>query len=105
MQAGRLRHRVEIQTFTETQDTFGEPDRTWATADTVWAAIEPLRGQELLSAQEINAETSHRVRLRYHSSVTPTARFKFGTRIFDILSVINWQERGASLEVLCTETH
>jgi len=103
MQAGKLRHRVQVQTYSETQDTYGEPDRTWTTATTVWASIEPLSGQELLAAQQLAAEASHRVIVRYNSSIAPTSRLKFGTRVFDIVSALNWQERGATMELFCKE--
>ncbi len=103
MQAGKLRHRVAIQTFTETQDTYGEPIRTWSTALTVHASIKPLRGQELLAAQEIAAETTHESRMRYNSTLTSLARLKFGSRIFDITGVVNWLERNVLLIVSCKE--
>jgi len=103
MQTGKLRHRVTIETATESLDSYGHPDPTWTSAVVVWASIEPLAGNELLRAQEVNAEISIRIRIRYHASVTPRARLKFGSRYFEILSVANLEERGREMELLCRE--
>lgn len=105
MRAGRLRHRVVIQTATEAQDTAGEAIKTWTDAMTTWASVEPLSGRELLRAQEVNAESTIRVRMRYNTHVSQTARLLVdSTRILDINSVINTREIGRELELLCSET-
>jgi len=103
MQAGKLRHKVTLKTGGESQDEYGEVTYTWSTQATLWASIEPLRGRELLHAQEVNAELSHRVRCRYNSNVDVADRIAFGTRTLEIVSVINPRERGAELELFCKE--
>lgn len=95
---GSLNKRVVLQAPTETQDAAGGPVRSYA-ADTatVWAAIEPLAGREWVEAQKINAEATGRVRIRHYSGLLPTWRVKYGTRTYDVLAVVNIEERGREM--------
>lgn len=102
MEAGKLRHRVTVQTATETRDASGEPIRGWADTATVWASIDPVSGREMLAAGQVNAEAVVRVRMRYRA-LTTAQRLKWGSRVFDVVSVNNWNERDHELEVMCRE--
>lgn len=100
MQAGKLRHRVTIQrlvTGSPTQNAGGEPDASWADVATVYASIEPLRGRELLVAQQINSEVTGTIRVRYRAGLTSADRIKFGTRYYDVLGITNPEERNREL--------
>lgn len=98
-----MRQRVNIQTRSVPVDDFGQESETWATVATVWASVEPLSGRELLAAQQVQGETTHRVRMRYQAGVTTSTRLLFNLRPLNIVSVINKNEAGAFLELLCTE--
>ena len=109
MRAGRLKNRVQLQSFAETKSSSGFPTRTWSTVATVWAATEAVRGNEAESANELVATQTTNIILRYDSSLSTlnsTWRVKFGTRIFSIISVINPDDRSrpnAVIEMLCVE--
>ena len=103
MRAGELRHKIEIQTATESIDAYNAPTQTWATTYTVWAAIYPLRGQERLIAAQQEASVDFRIRIRYRSDITPANRVKFGDRFFDIDAVINADERNIFLDLMSRE--
>jgi SPP1 family predicted phage head-tail adaptor len=103
---GPLRNLVDVQEPVETTNDVGEPVETWAAitgGDDVWASIEPISGREFQVLQQIAAETTHKVILRYISGVTPKMRVLFGSRTLDILAVRNLEERGRYLELLCRE--
>jgi len=104
MQAGKLRHRIEVQNNTPVRDTTGQPVASWAVTATVRAAIEPLQGRELLIAQQATPTITHRITLR-HRSLTPEQRLveAGGTRTFEIISVANKRERNHELVVMCIE--
>lgn len=106
MRAGLLRHRIEVQAATEAEDVHGGHSETWIPADTIWGSIEPLKGEELLEAQAVDVRVTHRVRMRYQPSggLTAKKRLKFGTRIFNIISVLNTEERNWELTALCVES-
>ena len=45
-----------------------------------------------------------RIIIRYLSGIVPKMRVKYGSRIFDILSVINVSERNRELQLMCRES-
>jgi len=103
MRAGNLRHRLQIQTASETRGTQGSVSRTWQTDETVWGSIEPLSGRELLAAQQVDSEITHRVIVRGYPGLTSASRLKHGARILKIKSILNKEERGEEMELLCGE--
>lgn len=103
MKIGNLRHRVSLQQKTITEDALKQQSETWMNIATVWAVIEPLSGREYFAAKQINAEISVRITLRYLPGVTTEVRAVFGGRIFEVLSVVNPEERCESLILMCKE--
>jgi SPP1 family predicted phage head-tail adaptor len=101
---GRLRHRIAIERVTETRDTDGSVIETWSTYATVQASIDPISGREYFAAQSVQADVTHRIVIRYLSGIVPKMRVKYGSRIFDILSVINVSERNGELQLMCRES-
>jgi SPP1 family predicted phage head-tail adaptor len=107
-----LRDRLLIQAAQDgppQQDKFGEPIPQWGTVATRWGKIEPLSGRELWQAQQVQADVTHRIRLRYFAGLHPKHRFakaepKLGTtRIFSILGTPNPDERKREQLCLCKE--
>lgn len=89
MEAGRLRHRVTIQSMTETQDgTTGAITETWSDVATVWAEIAPLSGREFVAARETQGQIDARVLIRYRSDVTAKMRLSAGGVYYDIHAVL-----------------
>lgn len=103
MNIGDLRHRITIQQPVESSNTFGEVEKTWQDVATVWASIEPLRGREYFDSQQINAEVTTRIRIRYRPGIKPKMRVVYGERIFDIQSVIDVEERHKEIHLMCKE--
>jgi len=103
MQIGKLRHYVDLQSSSDVPNDVGEIEKDWSTFASVWASIEPLSGRELLQYQQLNAELSHRIVIRYNSSINNKCRVVFDSRIFDINVVKNLEERNVHQELLCKE--
>lgn len=106
MRSGLLRHRVTIQQLVAAspdQDAGGVPDETWTDLKTVWAAVEPLRGRELIAAQSTNSEVQGTIRIRYRAGVTPRMRCVFDSRYYDILAVTDHLERNKELVLMVRE--
>lgn len=105
VRAGRLRFAVLIQSSTDSTNSLGEPVESWATVSggSVQADIEPISGREYQAVQQIAAETTHKVTIRYLSGITPKYRVLYGSRVFDILAVRDLEERGRVTELLCRE--
>lgn len=96
MQAGKLRKRMIIQTPTGAVDAFGEQTSTWITITTVWAEFLSSRGDEGEQSGRMEASISHQVRIRYQSALTLTTGMRLvnGSRYFDIVSIVDVEERG-----------
>lgn len=104
---GKMRHRITFQSFTGLQDDYGDPlqsdDSNWDPVATLWAAIDPISGREFYAAEQSQSEVSHKIRCRYRSGLTTAMRIKYGKRIFQIVSIIDWEERHESLLIMCKE--
>lgn len=106
MRSGDLRHKVKIQQLTESVDsTMGGLTSSWGdiSSPDEWAAVEPLAGREYHQARSNNSELDTRIRIRYRSGITPRMRVLWGSRTFDIQSVISKDERGRELHLMCKE--
>lgn len=102
MQAGKLRHRVQIQQHVQGYDEAGQPIQEWQTVANVWAAVEPLRGRELLAAMALTNETTTRIRIRYHPGITGAMRVLFDGTAYNITSVIEVETRRREIQLICT---
>jgi SPP1 family predicted phage head-tail adaptor len=108
MRAGQLRHRVTIQRLVEgspQQDAGGTPDDAWSEYFTCYAEVAPLRGRELIAAQQVNSEVTGTIRIRYRDdkTVTTAMRAVFESRNFDILAVVDPLERHRELVLYVKE--
>lgn len=103
IRAGKLRHEIVIQKTTQTQSTSGAFVDSWATFATVRASIEPLNGKEYFDSQQVNAEENIRFRIRYLPNLTTKMRISWDSRIFDIRSIINTNERNRELILMVVE--
>ncbi|MEZ4714305.1 MAG: phage head closure protein [Caldilineaceae bacterium] len=107
MQAGRLRHRVQVQADTPTRDTAGQEVHSWATVATLWADVRQAGGQERFaggSDQEF-ATVTHSVRIRRQPSLTITVehRIVWESRILDIESVGDARGERKEMMIMCRE--
>src|SRR5262245_28369589 len=85
---GRLDKRVELQRPATTQNAFGEEVATWETLARMWASVEPLSSQELLQADQVQAQVTHKVWVRYRTDVRADMRFVLlpaGLRTFHVV--------------------
>src|ERR1043166_7903121 len=93
------------------RNSANEPDllsnAAWQTLATEWAAIEAVSSHEFLFAQEINAATTHRIKLRYRPGRSARGRFQYvdpynsnQERIFNIASIIT-KDEGAPVYQIC----
>jgi len=109
MQSGKLRHAANIEVVTETPDGMGGITKSWATwttdsfDGTTKIGIYPISGKELIEAQKLEAKLTHKIKMRYISGLTPKHRIKFGTRIFKIHVIVNFQERNREFEIMAEE--
>lgn len=87
MQAGKLRHRIDIEEFTQARD----PD-TGEFAEPAWVAkwpkcparVEPLSSRDLVAAKAAQSEATARMVIRYRPGVLPTMRIIYRGEVYSI---------------------
>lgn len=100
---GSYRHIISFEKISEIQNEYGEVKKDWTTIFTTRASIRPISGREFYQAETVNSEVTHKVNLRYREGIKADMRIKFGERVFEIISVINFEERNIELQLLCKE--
>jgi SPP1 family predicted phage head-tail adaptor len=107
MEAGKLRQRVTVQSPTGTQDAVGERTTTWSDVAEVWASVEPITAREQFLAGQMQASTTHRIRLRYAAALAAmdgSWRVLLGARVFVLTGPPrNIDERNREWELLAVE--
>lgn len=101
---GELRHIITFQRLDldGPQNKYGEPIK-WDDGITTRAGIYPISGKEFYAAETVNSEVTHKINIRYTEGLKPSMRIKFENRYFDIISIINFQEKNIMLQLLCKE--
>lgn len=107
---GKMRSRLELQTNTPTTDASGQLADSWATTMTVWADVRPVSMYEAFTSHQLQAEITHRVRIRYSSTLVANytqdlsqKRVKWGNRFFRIEGHRRIDEVSRWLDLLCVE--
>tara|TARA_R100000655_G_scaffold77938_1_gene117272 strand:- start:10959 stop:11279 length:321 start_codon:yes stop_codon:yes gene_type:complete len=100
---GQLRESITIQTLASTKDTGGGISANFADSETIHARIKPTNGKEVFQQGVVQDRVTHEIFIRYNSSVTAKTRIKYGSRFFNIRSVINIDERDRYMKLLAEE--
>ena len=98
-----LRHKVVIQSETQSSDGQGGFTSSWTDGPTVYCSIEPVKAYERYQAMQMQTPVTHKIVMRYRGGVTAKNRLKFGDRILEIKEVINIEERGRFLQIKAME--
>jgi len=104
LQAGKLRHSVQLVSPDAEQDTAGgwTIDQTSVFA-TVWASVEALSGRELYAAQQQVSEVTHKITIRWLTGVLSSMFVIFDGHFYQIMAVLNPDGRHKLLVLLCKE--
>ena len=103
MNAGALRHVVDVQRPNEVKDAMGQRVIKYATDSRRRAAIMPLKQEERVEADKVKGVRTHRIVLRHYPDLTSKWRIKLGTREFEVDGIINVNERNVETQALCVE--
>lgn len=100
---GAMRHRMRLDRVVETPDLSGGVLRAWMPVATLWAAIEPLERRAGLVGDAPASLATHRVAIRFRVGVEAGQRLVYGTRRFDIRTVVDPDERRFRLNLTVEE--
>lgn len=105
--AGLMRDRITVQQYNKAVDAHGDVrddlDENWESVCTVYAQISPISGREFYAAEQSRSEVSHKIRCRWFPGLKTEQRLVYRGRIFEIVSVIDWNNRHESYLILVKE--
>lgn len=97
---GRMVHKIAIQKQTTTTDISGTVV-AWSDFVTCWAAIDPVRGMEVLRAGQDTTQLYLTVTIRWQSGIQPNMRVRSNNGTYIIQSIQNPGERNIMLVLNC----
>jgi len=103
MEGGKLRHVLELQTFTETENKHGQKKKSWTPLAEVRGSVVPLSGKELVEARQLNSRTTHLIRIRHRTDFKANGRLLHRGRTFNVISVADTDERRRELLIHAAE--
>ena len=98
-----MRHRLILQQEIQTPDDIGGYVRSWRDIAELWAEIIPMKGREEWLHGQLQAEVTHKIRLRFRPGIHAGMRLLYGTRALNIRQAINVEEMNDTLELLVEE--
>ena len=100
----RLSEIVTVEKLTVTTATDGQTSKAWAPQRAVWVEFKDARGKEFMAAHQLNNKITHVVSMRCYSGLTAKEfRFKKGSRVWNLASVVNPREADEEMLVTCIE--
>lgn len=100
---GAMRQKVILQRRSNVTDAGGGVSVSWTDVAALWAEITPLTGNESVQAMRVQPVQNYLVRLRRREDVTPDDRLMFGSRVLEIKSITNVNQRGHWMQCRCQE--
>ncbi|WP_252109056.1 MULTISPECIES: phage head closure protein [unclassified Halomonas] len=109
MRIGKKRDQVTLEWWQKGERTAsGATPEGWQPGGKVWAEVEQLRGRTLFAAQEANAETTARIRMRWRADIAAatgkTLRVRYGQVVYRVEGrPIDLGGQRTELELMCHE--
>jgi head-tail adaptor len=101
---GDLRHLVQINKQSATQDSFGQPVLSWTTFRTPMAGLNLLSLKEAFGDGQLTAQESDIWTMRWTpDEVQPGMQLVFGANAYEIQAVNNVMRRNVLLHLLCLQ--
>lgn len=102
--AGKYRHRITIKAgpTNTTRDTFGRRKGTWtAVATDLWAEKQDWQGTESVEGGRETASVITKFKIRYRTDVSPAQRIYYGTDVYQIDSILDFDGTQHELVLNC----
>ncbi len=103
-QSADFRYPMTIQQATETRGADGSVIQTWATFKRIYAHFDSFEGNEVTQGPGLSATANCKVITREVSGVIPKMRVLYGSRVFEIVSVVPFRQGDMRLmRLVCWE--
>lgn len=70
----------------------------------ICANVVPTSGREYTESQKLRPELTYRITTRYFKNISQDMKILYGTKVFDIVSIINLDGRKNEMQIICTES-
>ncbi len=104
---GKLSHHARIfrpvETPDDAPDDRGDEPIDYVEQCRVWCSIEPLAGRELMLAQQMHGNVSHKIVMRYIAGITKRHQLRWNGKVYNLGPPLNTGEQGYELLVYATE--
>ena len=97
-----MRLRLSLQAPQRVSDSGGGATLIWVEEAKVWGLLRPLSGRERSFASGRISTVTHDITLRQRDGVLPEKRLVSGTRVFNILAVLD-DARGDKIVCHCAQ--
>ncbi len=84
MRSGAMRHRIEIQVYSDMENEVGEITKTWTTYKKLWSEKKQLRGSNTETRGKEGIEYTYRFKIRYRNDLDESMRVIHNGVIYDI---------------------
>ena len=96
---GDMRHKLQFQTQTSTEDANGFIVTAWTTAFTVWGAARDVGGREFFEAAAQHMENITTFTIRSRAGITTAMRILFRGKPYEIVQISRMQYRGDYMQI------
>lgn len=97
--AGDLDQRIRIEAKSRVGDGGGGAVEAWVPVATVWAQVWPVSGQERADAQQLQAATMMRFKLRHRRDLTTDMRIVWNGRAHNVRFIADAGARSGFLTI------
>lgn len=101
--ASEARHYITIQSLVRVHDYEGGEEATYIDEKQVAAVISPIQARQQFNYKSVGVDATHLIKVRGLIDITEKNRIKFGTRLFEILTIEDIQELGVLKVCTCKE--
>ncbi len=104
---GRLRHIISFEDYEEQVDQYGDviPGRNWTPFQVAEpASVMPISSRELMRSGQVLGTVTHNIECRWFAGLKSRMRIVFEDRIFNIVSIMNPDERNIKYEIQTKES-
>jgi len=98
-----LRRRLILEHPVDAPDQTGGFARQWQAVATLWAQVEPVRAEQVFSAERAAMHVTHRIRLRWRPDINGAMRLRDGARLFVIMGAHDADDRRRWMICVCRE--
>ncbi|MSS91368.1 phage head closure protein [Eisenbergiella tayi] len=100
---GRLKKRITIMRYQDTENSLGNLVSQLLPYKTVYAEIRPVRGKEYQEYYKDTNSLEYKITIRFLPDLQPADVLVYHEKQFLINSIINVEEQGYIQEIMCTE--